>query len=163
MVILHQGFGFVIRQFDGVAGKSLLDYGYGNGNLCRLASETGMEVAGIEPDEAARKQASTKISNNEVFAHLSGLQRAHPNCQFDLICLSESIQHLRNPWTAAIRLERSGTTTIGTSMSSVLFLNNSFIPRLVLSFTSRLRPTEPSRRERLQLRVDDDDWGFVLA
>jgi CubicO group peptidase (beta-lactamase class C family) len=109
MVILHQGFGSVIRQFDGVAGKSLLDYSYGNGNLCRLASEIGMEVAGIEPDEAARKQASTKISNNEVFAHLSGLQRAHPNCQFDQICLSESIQHLRNPWTAAIRLVRSGT------------------------------------------------------
>jgi 2-polyprenyl-3-methyl-5-hydroxy-6-metoxy-1,4-benzoquinol methylase len=98
MVVLHQVFGSVIRQFDGVAGKSLLDYGCGKGNLCRLAREIGMEVVGIEPDEAARTQASATISN-EVFAHLSGLQRAHPNRQFDLICLWESIEHLRSPWT----------------------------------------------------------------
>jgi 2-polyprenyl-3-methyl-5-hydroxy-6-metoxy-1,4-benzoquinol methylase len=116
-VILHQVFDPVIRQFGGVAGKSLLDYGCGKGNLCRLASEFGMEVVGIEPDEAARAQASAKISY-EVFAHLSGLRRAHPNRQFDLICLCESIEHLRSPWTdlAALRgfLKPGGRLLIST-------------------------------------------------
>jgi 2-polyprenyl-3-methyl-5-hydroxy-6-metoxy-1,4-benzoquinol methylase len=98
MVILQQVFASVIRQLDGVAGKSLLDYGCGKGNLCRLASELGMEVVGVEPDEAARSQAATRISN-QVFAQLPDLQRAHPNRQFDLICLWDSIEHLRGPWT----------------------------------------------------------------
>jgi 2-polyprenyl-3-methyl-5-hydroxy-6-metoxy-1,4-benzoquinol methylase len=98
MVILRQVFGSIIRQFDGVAGKSLLDYGCGVGHLCRLASELGMEAVGIEPDEAARAQGSTRMSNG-VFAHLSDLQRAHPKRQFDLICLWDSIEHLRSPWT----------------------------------------------------------------
>lgn len=104
MAILHQVFGFAIRQFGEVAGKSLLDYGCGKGNLCRMASEFGMDVVGIEPDESARAQASTGNSNG-VFASLSDLQRAHPNRQFDLICLWDSIEHLRSPWTdlSAIR------------------------------------------------------------
>src|SRR5213075_1269235 len=35
----------------------------------------------------------------QLFAQLPDLQRAHPNCQFDLICLWYSIEHLRGPWT----------------------------------------------------------------
>lgn len=52
--ILKQVFGFVIRQFDGLAGKSLLDYGCGLGNLCCLASDLGMQAVGVEPDDVAR-------------------------------------------------------------------------------------------------------------
>ncbi|MGB7844909.1 MAG: class I SAM-dependent methyltransferase [Candidatus Acidiferrum sp.] len=96
--VLHQVFGNVSCLFDGVVGKSLLDYGCGKGNLCRLASELGMNAVGVEPDEAARAQAAATISN-DVFAGLSDLQCAHPDCQFDLICLWDSIEHLRTPWT----------------------------------------------------------------
>jgi 2-polyprenyl-3-methyl-5-hydroxy-6-metoxy-1,4-benzoquinol methylase len=96
--VLRQVFDVVIRQLNGVASRSLLDYGCGIGNLCRLACEFGMEVVGIESDEAARTQTSTDLSI-EVFGRLSDLQRAHPGRQFDLICLWDSIEHLRSPWS----------------------------------------------------------------
>jgi hypothetical protein len=49
-IVLRQVFDTVIRLLGGVAGRSLLDYGCGIGNLCRLARELGMEVVGIESD-----------------------------------------------------------------------------------------------------------------
>jgi len=97
-----------------------------------------------------------------VFAQLSGLQRARPNCQFDLICLSESIQHLRIPglqpsaWNALVLPQLDFNVL-------VLFFEQQLHSKIGVEFHVAPATDRAVTARKVQLRVDDDDWGFVLA
>jgi 2-polyprenyl-3-methyl-5-hydroxy-6-metoxy-1,4-benzoquinol methylase len=158
-IVLRQVFDTVSRHLDGMAGRSLLDYGCGTGNLCRLAREFGMDVVGIESDQAARTQTSTALSI-EVFGRLSDLQRTHSDRQFDLICLWDSIEHLRSPWTdlAALRdfLKPDGRILISTP-------NAESLRARVLSsgWESYVNPTHFYYFTRTSLRATLVDSGYT--
>jgi 2-polyprenyl-3-methyl-5-hydroxy-6-metoxy-1,4-benzoquinol methylase len=158
-IVLRQVFDTVIRLLGGVAGRSLLDYGCGIGNLCRLARELGMEVVGIESDEAARTQTSTNLSI-AVFGLLSDLQRTDPNRQFDMICLWDSIEHLRSPWTdlAALRdfLKPDGRILISTPNAESLRARV-----LGARWENYVNPTHFYYFTRTSLRANLGDSGYT--
>jgi len=73
--------------------KKLLDIGCGTGSFLEVAKNSGWEVTGIEPDEAARSIAN-KQTNNAVY-NIEKLQNLEDN-SFDVITLWHVFEHLPN-------------------------------------------------------------------
>src|SRR5260370_3775207 len=63
--ILRQTFDKAEAELGPLAGKSLLDFGYGVGALCKGASEDGIHAVGIEADANAREKACGSIALRE--------------------------------------------------------------------------------------------------
>lgn len=78
-------------------GKSLLDFGCGEGSLCRIAGEYGVQATGIEPDAIAREKIC-KSGSLRVYANLCSLREAQPEAKFDIVTMWDVIEHLREPW-----------------------------------------------------------------
>ncbi|GAB3227071.1 class I SAM-dependent methyltransferase [Algoriphagus aestuariicola] len=69
---------------------SLLDYGCGTGELLVAAKQRGWKIAGVEPNDKARKQASQKL-NKKVKASIDELKK---NSSFDVITLYHVLEHI---------------------------------------------------------------------
>jgi len=95
--ILRQTFNRAESELGPLVGKNLLDFGCGVGGLCKIASEYGIRVSGIEPDANAREKA-LKSSDLRVNASLDGLRQTQPEAKFDIVTMWDVIEHLREPW-----------------------------------------------------------------
>jgi 2-polyprenyl-3-methyl-5-hydroxy-6-metoxy-1,4-benzoquinol methylase len=95
--IFRQLFHNLGGELGSLSGKTILDYGCGNGSLCRVALEYGMRPTGIEPDPVAREHAR-RTGPFSVYENLGALREAETTVQFDMAFLWEAIEHLRKPW-----------------------------------------------------------------
>ena len=94
-----------LLRFIDTKRRTALDVGCGEGAFATLLRSCGVtEIVGIEPDpvraEFARKNADRVISSTVEHA----LDHALDNSLFDMIVLSDVIEHLIDPWTAVKRL-----------------------------------------------------------
>lgn len=82
------------RRFDylktDINGKSLLDFGCGNGGFLLKAREICSNVAGVELEDYARKQIVSKGSRVEK--EISSFKK-----KYDFITLFHVLEHLPNP------------------------------------------------------------------
>ncbi len=69
---------------------SLLDYGCGTGELLNKAKQRGWKVAGVEPNDKARKQANQKLKK-KVRSSIDGLKK---DATFDVITLYHVLEHI---------------------------------------------------------------------
>ena len=103
------------RKFGSLSGKCILDYGCGNGLLLKIANELGARATGVEQSSTAR-EGIAREGFATVYADLAALHQAEPAAQFDLIILSEVIEHLRRPWDDLEQLSplltRSGSVVL---------------------------------------------------
>jgi len=121
--ILSEVVARLFTRLDCERGHRLLDFGCGNGNLCRVAREFGLRPTGVEADEQARRTASQE-HGVPVFESLDQLVAADPGSRFDVIVLWQAIEHLRAPWEDLRRLvpllEKGGSIVIATPNSESL-------------------------------------------
>ncbi len=108
---------------EGFAGKSILDYGCGVGTLLQVLRELGARTTGIELSAEAR--ATTEQNGlGPVYRDIAALRSAQPEARFDVIVLSEVIEHLRRPWDdlaqLATLLSPAGTLAAKTPNASCL-------------------------------------------
>lgn len=103
--ILRQVFQRLAGELGSLSGKKILDYGCGIGSLCRVALKYGMRPTGIEADPVAREQAGRSASF-AVYENLDALRATEPAVEFDMVCLWEVIEHLRDPWQDLENLRR---------------------------------------------------------
>lgn len=68
----------------------LLDYGCGTGEFLNAAKKAGWKVAGIEPNEKARKQANHKL-HNKIIESIDDLKKTS---SFDVITLYHVLEHI---------------------------------------------------------------------
>ena len=101
--VLLQVFRGLERRLGSLKGLRLLDYGCGRGALCQVATELGMNISGVEPDEEARRVASS-IPGASTFTNVGELLSAAPNVRYDIVVLWTVIEHLRVPWKELAQL-----------------------------------------------------------
>jgi 2-polyprenyl-3-methyl-5-hydroxy-6-metoxy-1,4-benzoquinol methylase len=92
LIPIRQQFDYFYRHLPRHPGR-LLDVGCGNGAFLLRAMEAGWDVAGIESDPAAVKQASASqllIYNGDIHAYNS-------EGKFDIITMSHVFEHLHDP------------------------------------------------------------------
>jgi 2-polyprenyl-3-methyl-5-hydroxy-6-metoxy-1,4-benzoquinol methylase len=77
--------------------KSLRNFGFGGGGLCRVAGEYGIHATGIEPDASARQKV-WKSGSLRAYASLGSLKEAQPEDKCDIVTMWDVIEHLREPW-----------------------------------------------------------------
>jgi len=87
----------IARRFGPLQGQSFLDFGSGDGSLCRVASSYGMVPTGIDFDGNARAMLRT-VASCEAYADLAELRSRRPDAEFDCITMWNVIEHLREPW-----------------------------------------------------------------
>jgi len=80
----------LINSFE-LEGKRLLDFGSGTGDFLKTAQSNGWNVAGIEPNEAARGIANSK-TNSSVFE--SKYLNTFEKKSFDVITLWHVLEHV---------------------------------------------------------------------
>ncbi|WP_313384738.1 class I SAM-dependent methyltransferase [Chishuiella sp.] len=73
-------------------GKKILDYGCGVGDYLEFMQKNGYDVLGMEPNEAARKIAQTKIGQSKVISK----ELKNINEKFDVITLWHVLEHIPN-------------------------------------------------------------------
>lgn len=73
-------------------GKKILDYGCGVGDYLEFMQKNGYDVLGMEPNEAARKIAQTKIGQSKVIS----TELKNINEKFDVITLWHVLEHIPN-------------------------------------------------------------------
>lgn len=103
--ILLQVLEHLSSQLGSLQGRRFLDFGCGNGDLSRAASQFGVVPTGIEFDSVAREMAGQR-AGMPVYPDLDSLERENPGAQFDLVALWEVIEHLREPWRDLAHLRR---------------------------------------------------------
>ena len=72
--------------------ESLLDYGCGTAHFIDYVNQKGIKVVGIEPDEDARKIATS--NNKEI---LENIKQLSPKSKFDVITLFHVLEHVHQP------------------------------------------------------------------
>jgi 2-polyprenyl-3-methyl-5-hydroxy-6-metoxy-1,4-benzoquinol methylase len=72
-----------------VQGNRLLDFGCGAGYFCRVASDIGYKVAGVEPSAKLRQFASERLNVTRI---ASGLQEL--SGEYDIITMFDVIEHI---------------------------------------------------------------------
>lgn len=83
------------------AGTSVLDIGCGSGDKLVRFKALGHDVAGVEPDQAARDQAALK-GVRALPGTGEDLPEELPDASFDLVIMNHSLEHCLNPM-ASIR------------------------------------------------------------
>ena len=68
----------------------LLDYGCGTGEFLLAAKKRGWKISGIEPNEKARKQANTKLSNKVK----GSIEEIKKDYSYDVITLYHVLEHI---------------------------------------------------------------------
>ncbi len=101
--ILEQVFARLAQKTGPLAGKAILDYGCGRGDLCAVASELKLIPTGIEFDDNARLEAAHN-GRFSVYKDIDSLVQKEPLKKFDLVVLWQVIEHLRVPWGELRRL-----------------------------------------------------------
>ena len=136
----------IIDKVCGIAGSSfgtrtLLDVGCGAGDLLALARQLGWEVAGVEPAAVIEAPPDALI-----VADLS--DRALDGQRFDLVVMSHSLEHMREPSRALARIRElispAGLLFIAVpniaSLEARLFRNRWYpldLPRHLYHFTPK--------------------------
>lgn len=81
----------------GLAGKRILDFGCGRGDLLAHLLARGIEAAGLEFDEASAAESSRRFAGNALFEGAtvaSTLPSALADGAFDRVLLVEVVEHL---------------------------------------------------------------------
>ncbi len=71
---------------------SLLDYGCGTGEFLNAAKQKGWKIAGVEPNDKARKKANHKLQNKVK----SSLDQLKKDSAFDVITLYHVLEHVHD-------------------------------------------------------------------
>ena len=71
---------------------SLLDYGCGTGEFLNAAKKKGWKIAGVEPNEKARKQANQKLKKKVK----SSIDELKKDSSFDIITLYHVLEHIHD-------------------------------------------------------------------
>jgi 2-polyprenyl-6-hydroxyphenyl methylase/3-demethylubiquinone-9 3-methyltransferase len=98
---------FVLARLQALQPTRVLDLGCGNGSLCRVIRDAGIQVEGCDPSEEGIQQA--RASNPHIpFTCLSVYDTPPSDWlgQFDVIVSTEVVEHLYDP-RALPRLARS--------------------------------------------------------
>jgi SAM-dependent methyltransferase len=95
----------VLDALGTVAGGSLLDVGCGTGQLCRLAADRFIPVAGVDADPAALARAAQLVPEAELsLGALPSLPR--PDAAMAAVTCVQVLMQLANPLTALRELAR---------------------------------------------------------
>lgn len=84
-----------LRPFVKDGGRRLLDVGTGNGYLLDVARELGFDCAGVELSAQAAAKASERFPGRVFAGTLE--QAAYPDSSFDVIAMTDVIEHLGDP------------------------------------------------------------------
>ncbi len=85
----------ILLKYVQPAGKKFLDVGTGNGYMIESAKEAGFEVWGTEISPSAAAIASKKFPGQIFEGKLESAD--YPDNFFDVICLTDVLEHLPNP------------------------------------------------------------------
>lgn len=80
-----------------VAGMRVLEVGSGNGRTLAALEAHGLEVTGIEPDEAEAKASSERLKGGRVFCGPLEAFLEHDEGVFDAIVMFHVLEHLHRP------------------------------------------------------------------
>jgi SAM-dependent methyltransferase len=111
----------IIQQLEEVrgslAGKRVLDFGCGIGNLCKVLLERGARVDATEPDPNARATVRAEL-NVDAYKDLAELRAAQPSARYHLVTMFDVVEHLRSPVDTladlGAQLEANGTLLLET-------------------------------------------------
>ncbi len=84
-----------IKKFIDPQNKKLLDVGTGGGFLLEVATAMGFNCFGIEPATYACQLAKNKFGEKIFCGTLE--QARYPDIFFDVICLTDVLEHLKEP------------------------------------------------------------------
>src|SRR5205085_2863332 len=80
----------IIQQLEAatgsLAGKRVLDFGSGVGNLCKVLLERGALVDATEPDPNARAAVTSELQI-DAYTDLAELRAAKPSTRYDVITM----------------------------------------------------------------------------
>jgi len=90
-----------IRQLDGIT--TVLDIGCGTGILVNILSRKGYMMDGIDTSPEAIEFAKSHRKGN---FHLSSIESFRSEYKYDLVIVTQLIEHLRNPESLLINVKR---------------------------------------------------------
>jgi len=91
-------FNSITHRIGPVQDQTLLDFGCGDGTLCRVAAEFGMVPTGLDFDPNARALLRD-LERCETYDGIAKLRELLPAAEFDYIVMWNVIEHLREPWS----------------------------------------------------------------
>ena len=91
----------VLKGFDSLPGKSILDVGCGYGTHLELAAELGLKCFGVELSDYARKKARERLGTRAYIVERVTDLIPHA---FDMILMLDVIEHLPEPYTLLYHL-----------------------------------------------------------
>lgn len=94
-VYLEKLANFMVERYS-LSGKSIMDFGAGDGTLVRALRRHCTQVVGVETSDAARQYA--KKTETNLLSELPQIG------EYDFITAVEVIEHISNPWETLNRL-----------------------------------------------------------
>lgn len=91
----------------------VLDVGCGNGKVAKYLATTGATIDGLEPDEARRQVAETRLHSVSDMALETFARRPESREKYDVVLLLDVVEHFADPHRAlkcAVSLLREGGT-----------------------------------------------------
>ncbi|MRX71353.1 methyltransferase domain-containing protein [Bacillus lacus] len=114
------------------SGKTVLEFGVGTGNLTKELLTAGKHVAGVEPSDAMREIAVSKLSGEAVITDGDFLEFQRPQNQIDSIVSTYAFHHLTdNEKEKAVEIYGSLLQSGG----NIVFADTVFINQEIFSET----------------------------
>ncbi len=161
-------FSNLVHDYEGSAGKRVLDYGCGNGYVLAQYVRNGAEAYGVDLTETAIRLARSRFELaglEGTFVQNDGVSIPFESDFFDVACSMGVLHHIPDPRPVVAELQR--VLKPGGRLVVMLYHRGSYRYRVAFPWLARVGPARYRGRSRQEVvNLNDGEgnpWGTVYS